>query len=131
MTMWLPAGKPINNYPMKKLLWALLAILVIIQFFRPARNASPGISANDISKHYPVPAEVNMVLEKSCNDCHSNHTSYPWYSQIQPVYWWLNDHIQEGKSHLNFSEFGTYRPSRQYHKLEEVIEEIRDGENAA
>ena len=111
----------------KKILLALLAILVIIQFIRPTRNKSESISANDIRNHYAVPANIDAILKRSCNDCHTNNTTYPWYTNIQPVGLWLQHHVNEGKSHLNFSEFATYAPKRQHHKLEETIEMIKEG----
>lgn len=109
----------------KKILLILAAIFLIIQFIRPARNVSNTVSANDISKHYTVPADVQNILKVSCNDCHSNNTKYPWYTNIQPVGWWMQFHVDDGKEHLNFSEFATYPAKRQHHKLEEVIEEIK------
>lgn len=111
----------------KKILLALLAILVIIQFFRPERNESnDGTYA--ITKTYEVPAEVDEILKVSCNDCHSNKTVYPWYANVQPVAWWLNDHVEDGKRHLNFSEF-TNRPiAIQNHKWEEVAEMVEKKE---
>ncbi|MCZ8217469.1 MAG: heme-binding domain-containing protein, partial [Cyclobacteriaceae bacterium] len=46
----------------------------------------------------------------------------------QPVAWWLADHVEEGKQHLNFSEFKTYKAEKAAHKLEEVVEEVAGGE---
>lgn len=115
---------------MKKVLLVLLAAFVIIQFFHPAKNTASGPEAyaKDISKVHPIPADVQLILQKACNDCHSNNTQYPWYSNIQPVAWWLNDHVQEGKKELNFSEYAGYNLRRQYHKLEEVEEQVKEGE---
>ena len=76
----------------RKVLIVLLILLVIIQFFRPERNESNDLTY-DISTKYEVPAEVNELLKVSCNDCHSNKTEYPWYANVQPVAWWLNEHI--------------------------------------
>ena len=112
----------------RKIFLGLLLLLVAIQFVRPAKNQSTVISANDISKGYNVPESVNDVLKKACNDCHSNNTVYPWYSNIQPVAWWLDHHIDDGKKELNFSEFTSYSPKKQHHKLEEVIEMVKEGE---
>ena len=112
----------------RKVLLGLLVLLVAIQFIRPAKNQSSEMSVNDISKGYNVPANVNEVLQKACNDCHSNNTVYPWYSNIQPVAWWLDNHIYDGKKELDFSEFTTYSPKKQHHKLEEVIETVKEGE---
>ena len=110
----------------KKIFLVILALLVIIQFIRPARNKSTSVSANDISKHFTVPEDVNQILKRACNDCHSNNTIYPWYTNIQPVGWWMANHVKEGKSHLNFSEFAGYTPKRQHHKLEEVVEMVKE-----
>jgi hypothetical protein len=112
----------------KKIILTILAILVIIQFIRPSKNKSTATSINDISRHYVVPVEVDGILKRSCNDCHTNNTTYPWYTNIQPVGWWMQNHVKEGKSHLNFSEFASYAPKRQHHKLEEVIEMVKEGE---
>ncbi|MFN8276551.1 MAG: heme-binding domain-containing protein [Chitinophagales bacterium] len=101
----------------------LLGIVVLAQFIRPAANHAKN-EVNGIEMVYPVPEAVAGILKKSCNDCHSNHTTYPWYSQIQPVGWWLWWHVKEGKEELNFSEFATYSPRRAYHKLEEIKEQV-------
>jgi hypothetical protein len=112
----------------KKIAIGLLVALVIIQFFKPARNISLEKSPNDITNKYAVPAPVQEILKTSCNDCHSNNTVYPWYANIQPVAWWLADHVNEGKQKLNFSEFSSYSPKKAHHKLEEVIEMVKEGE---
>jgi hypothetical protein len=112
----------------KKILVILLIAFIAIQFFRPERNVSAQTSRNDIMLLYPIPADVKPILVKACNDCHSNNTTYPWYSNIQPVAWWLDDHIKEGKKHLNISEFASYSLRRQYHKMEEVEEMVEKKE---
>jgi len=106
----------------------LLIAFVVIQFFRPTKNKAEGMSKNDISTLYPVPEDVQNILKTSCYDCHSNNTVYPWYAEVQPVAWWLNSHIQDGKKDLNFSEFASYRIRRQYKKLEEVNELVKKDE---
>lgn len=112
---------------LRKLLLGLLAFLVIIQFIRPTKNESPGPFPNDITTQYAMPAEVATVLKRSCFDCHSNNTEYPWYASIQPVAWWLNGHITGAKEELNFSEFTTYSPKKARHKLEEVADAVTEG----
>ena len=112
----------------KKVLVFLLVVLIVIQFFHPKKNIANGPFAADIAVIYPVPAEVNDVLKTSCNNCHSNKTNYPWYYNLQPIAWWLNDHIEEGKREVNFNEFGSYRIAKQYRKLLEIKEQIEEGE---
>ncbi len=111
-----------------KLLWIIPIAFIIIQFIHPQKNNSTAPSENGIDKIRPVPKEVQTMLATSCYDCHSNHTVYPWYYNIQPVAWWLNSHINEGKEHLNFDEFATYSPRRQYSKLKETEKMVNDGE---
>ncbi len=111
----------------KTILFVILAALIGIQFIRPAKNTSD-IKDNDISTKYAVPAQVAPILDVACNDCHTNNTKYPWYAEVQPVGWWLNQHVTEGKKHLNFSEF-TNRPiAIQNHKFEEIIEMVKEKE---
>jgi hypothetical protein len=111
----------------KRILLILLVALIAIQFVRPAKNVSTDQSRN-IKTLYAVPENVHTILTKACNDCHTNNTIYPWYAAVQPVLWWLDDHVKEGKSHLNFDEYTTYNLRRQYHKMEEVIEMVKEKE---
>ena len=112
----------------KRILLILLVLLVIIQFIRPAENHSDKLSANDITLHYPVPDTVLSILKNSCYDCHSNNTRYPWYNRVQPVAWWLNNHVTEGKRELNFSEFASYPLKKQAKKLKATVKEIKEGD---
>lgn len=113
---------------MKRVIIIILVLLVAIQFIRPSRNQTTELSANDITKHYTVPDTVAAILKRACNDCHSNYTRYPWYTNIQPVGWWLQNHVNGGKDELNFSEFGAYTAKRQSHKMENVAKQIQKGE---
>ena len=105
----------------------VVAVLVAIQFIRPEPNSGAADTPRDITHVVQVPGNVMRVLKTSCYDCHSNRTTYPWYSRINPVGWWLDHHIKEGKAELNFSEFAAYDKKRQDHKLEETAEEVQEG----
>lgn len=106
----------------------LLAGLVVIQFIHPKRNKSEGPQPNYVGNSFAISADVKSILVKACNDCHSNNTEYPWYSKLQPVDWWMDKHVREGKKKLNFDEY-THKSLRyQYHKMEEVIELVKEGE---
>jgi hypothetical protein len=113
---------------LKKILFVVVIIFVAIQFYRPARNMSKAVSTNDITNVHPPSSEVNNILQKACNDCHSNNSNYPWYTNIQPFGMWIQDHIDEGKSELNFSEFKTYTAKRQAKKMHEIEEMIEENE---
>ena len=114
---------------MKKILIVIISVLIAIQFIpKGNKNTSTLNETTGIEFAHKVPDSVSEILKNSCYDCHSNHTNYPWYSNIQPIAWWLNDHINEGKEELNFSIFATYSIRRQYHKLKEIDEQIEEGE---
>jgi hypothetical protein len=113
---------------LKKILIVLLIIFVLIQFIRPAKNQSTVLSSTDITTKFPVPDSVQQILKVACNDCHTNNTRYPWYAEVQPVAWWLNNHIQDGKRALNFSEFTSYRIRKQFHRLDDIDEQIKKNE---
>ena len=106
----------------------MLVLLILIQFIRPGRNLPAFKSTNDISSRYQVPDSVNKILIVACYDCHSDSTRYPWYSRIQPVYWWLNGHIQDGKRDLNFSQFAGYKIRKQLNAFKSISELVKNGE---
>lgn len=112
-----------------RILIGLLAIFLLAQFIpRPEKN--DGVINGDgfIGNSHSINTDADKILQNSCFDCHSNNTRYPWYASIQPVAWWLGDHIKDGKKHLNFSEFTKMPLARQFHKLEEVEDEVSAGE---
>ena len=110
----------------KNIFTGLLIILVFIQFIRPKKNINTTVTPQDIAVMYPMPDSVHMILEKACYDCHSNTTRYPWYNNIQPVAFWLNNHVADGKRHLNFSEFGQMPFAKQIRWLKKSAREVEN-----
>ncbi|RYE23800.1 MAG: cytochrome C [Sphingobacteriales bacterium] len=113
---------------MKKILLILLLLLIAIQFIRPARNNAESKPNTDITMAYNVPLNVQQIMDKACRDCHSDYTNYPWYDKIQPVAWWMDHHVEEGKQELNFSQFASYSGKKKAHKLEEIVEQVEQNE---
>jgi hypothetical protein len=111
----------------RKVLIGLLLLAAIIQTIQPTRNLSDTLGDNDISKTYAISDEVHAILRNKCYDCHSNNTTYPWYTYVQPIGWWMAAHIYDGKEHLDFSEFKTYAPKKAKHKLEELSDAVNEG----
>ena len=109
-------------------LLGLAGLLAILQFFRPTKNFSTAPSTSGIASTFAVPSDVQALLRRSCYDCHSNNTIYPWYAEVEPVGWWLNSHITHGKRSLDFDEFGAYPPFRQYHRFGDIIEQVTKDE---
>ena len=112
----------------KKIVLGLVVALVAVQLIQPAHNNSKQVVPTDFAKVFTVPGNVQSILQKACYDCHSNHTVYPWYSNIQPMAWVLANHIKEGKDKLNFSEFGNYRTRRQASKLKDIAGQVKSNE---
>ena len=105
----------------------LLAVFLAIQFI-PINKVNPPVdeSLNLVSTEIISP-EAQELLKNACYDCHSNESKYPWYSNVAPVSFVLENHIVEGREELNFSEYQSYTAKRKDHKLEEVIEALNDG----
>ena len=115
-----------------KLLKIILIILVIVfaalQFVpvKMPENAEAG--KDDLISSGVVPQDISSILRTSCYDCHSNQTSYPWYSKVAPASWLLAKDIREGRDDLNFSGWGSYNKRRQIGNLDKIKEEVTSGE---
>jgi len=112
----------------KKISIAFLTILIVMQLFRIDKTNPPTVAENDFLTLNTASAEVQTIIKASCYDCHSNTSIYPWYTNVAPVSWWIKHHINEGRKHLNFSEWGKYTAKKADHKLEECVEMIQEGE---
>tara|TARA_B100000929_G_scaffold290637_1_gene285164 strand:+ start:11979 stop:12434 length:456 start_codon:yes stop_codon:yes gene_type:complete len=113
---------------LKIIAWIALIAFVVIQFFPMDYNQSETLPQTDFMLVNKVPATVEKSLQVSCYDCHSNYTKYPWYNKVQPVAWFLEDHIKEGKAELNFNEWDTYSDRRKNSKLRSIIKQIENGQ---
>ena len=98
-----------------------------LQAVRPARNLGAADGPQEVTHRYPVPADVRRLLVAACYDCHSNHTDYPWYANVQPVGWWLASHVTGGRDHLNFSDFGAYGARQAARRLDGIADQVDEG----
>lgn len=113
---------------LKYSLIGLAALFMLGQLIRPG-TTNPPIDPNEgLEASVHVPEEIAVILKRSCSDCHTHETVYPWYSQITPLNWWLKSHIDHGREHLNFSRWETYTPQQKEKRLEEVCEVVESGE---
>ncbi|AXT19698.1 cytochrome C [Flavobacteriaceae bacterium AU392] len=112
----------------KKILVALLIVLIIMQFFGPDKNEGSLQDMTAFINDTNPPENVKTILENTCYDCHSSYTRYPWYNNITPVNYWMADHVRHGKGELDFSKWDAYSLKRKDHKLEEVIELVEEKE---
>ena len=105
---------------------AIIALVgfVGIQFIPTERNQSYTVPETDFMLVHNVPETIQKKLQVSCYDCHSNNTQYPWYNKVQPIAWFLEDHIKEGKAELNFNEWDSLSNRRKKSKLRSIIKQI-------
>lgn len=106
----------------------IILIFAGIQFIRPEKNVYKQLSKNDIKNEMNINIEVQKILSSSCFDCHSNNTNYRWYHNMAPISWIVANHVNEGKNHLNFSEWGKYNKNQKKHILDEIEEVIKKNE---
>ena len=114
----------------KTLKWTgiiLVVVLVVIQAIRPAKTNPPIDQSKTIENNTQMSPEVVAVLDRACADCHSSKTTWPWYSQIAPISWYLADHVKDGRKELSLSDWGTYETRRKSRKLDEIREQVESG----
>ncbi len=110
----------------KYLFIVIILAMVAIQFFRPDRFYSAEMTPDDINKKMQIPGNVQGIFKRSCYDCHSNQTFWPWYSNIAPVSWLVADDVTKGRKKMNFSEWGKMSQPKQEKKLTDICDEITD-----
>lgn len=107
-----------------KILLVIVLTGIVIQFI-PVDRTNPPVDAAQTLTATP---EVAAILERSCYDCHSNQTVWPWYSYVAPVSWLVASDVDEGREHLNFSEWEGYSERKKIGALDEIFEEVAEGE---
>ncbi|KAA0230168.1 cytochrome C [candidate division KSB1 bacterium] len=103
----------------------LLAALVIVQFLGPAKTNPPVEEGRTLAANLTTPPEIQTLLKRACADCHSHETAWPWYSHVAPASWFVINHVNDGRRHLNFSDWAKYTPKQASHKLEEIEDLVK------
>jgi len=106
----------------------LVVAFVAIQAIRPSKTNPPVDEARTMKANTQMSPEVSAILDRACSDCHSSRTTWPWYSQIAPVSWYVVGDVNDGRKELSLSEWATYEPRRKARKLQEICEQIEKGE---
>jgi hypothetical protein len=113
-------------------MWKVLAIFILlllaIQLARPSRVNPPLAPGKSLTAQTHPPANVERILARSCNDCHSNLTRWPWYSGMAPFSWIVNDDVRDGRRHVNFSQWGDYDDAKRAKLLAKICEDVRGGD---
>jgi len=98
-----------------------------IQFVRPERTNPEFDRGKDLAGSADLDSARVSIFRRSCYDCHSMETRWPWYSNIAPVSWLLAKDVQTGRRHLNFSVWGKYAKTRQLKSLDDIHDELSSG----
>jgi hypothetical protein len=118
--------------PVVKILkWMAIGLAIIfaaLQFVRPARTNPPVDEARTILAHTRITPEVARILDRSCNDCHSNQTRWPWYSNVAPVSWFVVNHVNVGRREMNLSDWAQYSADDQQGFLKKICREVKSGQ---
>ena len=112
---------------LKVMKWSAIGLLVLFlgaQFVRPAKTNPVSDETRAIQFHVEMNQEVSAILSRACYDCHSNKTEWPWYSEVAPMSWLVISQVNDGRRHLNFSEWETYDLSKAVKKMQEIDEEV-------
>ena len=116
------------NVWVKRSVLAILAFLVVAQLIRPATVNPPVDPVKEIAAHMSIEPAVQSILDRSCGDCHSNRTVWPWYSHVAPVSWLVASDVRGGRRHVNFSEWGAYPADKRAKALDDICKEVREGD---
>ena len=115
-----------SRFSPARIVLAFIVVAVAAQLVRPDRTNPPVDQRKTLAANATVPAPVESILRRSCGDCHSNETRWPWYSEVVPMSWGVAQHVREGREAMNFSEWGAYPARRRAALLEKLCDEVRE-----
>jgi enamine deaminase RidA (YjgF/YER057c/UK114 family) len=117
-----------NRSLLSRVALAVVLLAAVIQLYRPERSNPPVDPALALEAGGRAPADVTALLERSCYDCHSSRTRWPWYSNVAPVSWMVADDVSQARKKLDFSRWTAYPPKQMSRKLETMNDEVMKGD---
>jgi len=105
----------------------IAGLLLILQFIRPARTNPPVDESQTIFARTQMTPQVAAILNRSCVDCHSNKTVWPWYTNVAPLSWFIVNDVNTGRGMMNLSEWGRLDADKQSRKLRQICDQVEDG----
>jgi hypothetical protein len=104
-----------------------VVVLLLIQLLPSGRSNPPVVPAHTIEQTLTVPADVKVILDRSCRNCHSNETVWPWYAHVAPVSWLMVGDVNAAREDMNLSEWGEANADAQRDTLLEVCRQVKKG----
>lgn len=101
-----------------------LSVAVLAQFTRPTRENPASDPELSIRTSETIPPQILSTLERSCFDCHSNETRWPWYSAVTPMNFLIADDVSRARKRLNFSEWGKNKPIKMQGLLQMIDDKV-------
>jgi len=111
---------------LRKLLLFLLGLLAVASVLTPPDKS--GDAGSPLLSGASIDPKVLSLLARSCGDCHSERTVYPWYSYVAPVSWLVQSDVARGRRHLNLSRWSDYPLARRERSLSEIANQVKDGD---
>ena len=105
---------------LKKLLYGVLIVFILIQFIPLPRTNPP------VTEEIHIPGNLKPIIQRACYDCHSNETHWPWYAYVAPISFIIVKHVQDGRDEVNFSTWDQYDLEKRLDILEDIEEEVRE-----
>ena len=112
---------------LKRIILIVVAVFVAAQFIRPSRTNPPIDAALELTSVQSVSPAAKSILDRSCIDCHSNRTVWPWYSQFAPSSWLVASDVNGARSKMNLSEWGTYPEFKRLDRMKDICDEVTKG----
>ena len=106
-----------------------VAVLFVICQLVPIRRDNPAINpSHTVEATEKLTPAVKAVFGRSCLNCHSNQTRWPWYSYVAPVSWMISSDVHDARKAMNLSNWGSYSANKREEKLEEICEQVTNGD---
>ena len=112
---------------LKQIAVVVVVVFAAAQLVRPSHANPPTDARRAIQAHPAATPALVSVLDRSCGDCHSNGTAWPWYTNVAPVSWAMVYGVKAGRNALNFSEWAQYSPEQQRMLLSLSCSDVSQG----
>jgi len=106
---------------LKSVWFWIFTIFVLIQFI--PMNVPAKLAINP-KEEIEAPKEIMSILKRSCYDCHSSTSTYPWYDRIAPASWFVKNHVKKGREVVNFSKWKSYDKEKQFKVMDKLPKSI-------
>lgn len=115
-----------RNYVKIFLLASIVAVTTASVFIHPYGRVKEASSRKTVFTGAQLDPSVAALFQKSCQDCHSERTAWPWYSRIAPISWMIEKDVREGREHFNMSRWDEYSAEQRQQILSEISVMVRN-----